>query len=46
MREEAARSSLAESVRKAAVNDGNPQSDLEQFFVLLKQIWSMAITHP
>ncbi len=38
IREEAARSSLAEALRKAAVNEGNPQTDLEQFFVLLKQM--------
>jgi hypothetical protein len=37
---------IREALRKAAVNEGNPQSDLEQFFVLLKQMWSMAITHP
>jgi hypothetical protein len=36
--EEAARSSLAEALRKAAVNEGNPQTDLEQFFGLLKQM--------
>ncbi len=38
IREEAARSSLAEALRKSAVNEGNPQTDLEQFFVLLKQM--------
>ena len=36
--EEAARSSLAEALRKAAVNEGNPQTDLETFFALLKQM--------
>jgi hypothetical protein len=36
--EEAARSSLAEALRKAAVNEGNPQTDLEQFFATLKQM--------
>jgi len=34
--EEAVRSSLAEALRKAAVNEGNPQTDLEHFFALLK----------
>lgn len=38
IREEAARSSLAEALRKAAVNEGNPQTDLETFFALLKQM--------
>jgi len=38
IREEAARSSLAEALRKASVNEGNPQTDLEQFFALLKQM--------
>lgn len=38
IREEAARSSLAEALRKAAVNEGNAQTDLEQFFALLKQM--------
>jgi hypothetical protein len=33
IRDEAARSSLAEALRKAAVNEGNSQSDLKQFFV-------------
>src|SRR5438270_7987048 len=42
IREEAARSSLAGALRKAAVNEGNPQTDLEQFVALPKQ---MAITH-
>ena len=38
IREEAARSSLAEALRKAAVNEGSPQTDLETFFALLKQM--------
>ena len=38
IREEAARSSWAEALRKAAVNEGNPQTELEQFFALLKQM--------
>jgi hypothetical protein len=38
IRGEAARSSLAEVLRKASVNEGNPQTDLEQFFALLKQM--------
>jgi phage/plasmid primase-like uncharacterized protein len=38
IREEAARSSLTEALRKAAVNEGNAQTDLEQFFALLKQM--------
>ena len=38
IREEAARSSLAEALRKAAGNEGNPQTDLEQFFALLKEM--------
>src|SRR6202041_1905228 len=37
IREEAAGSSLAEVLRKAAANEENPQTDLERFFVLLKQ---------
>jgi hypothetical protein len=36
--EEATRSSLAEALRKAAVNEGNPQTDLERFFALLKEM--------
>jgi hypothetical protein len=38
IREEAAGSSLAEVLRKAAANEENPQTDLERFFVLLKQM--------
>ena len=38
IREEAARSSLAKALRKAAVNEGSPQTDLETFFALLKQM--------
>jgi Gluconate 2-dehydrogenase subunit 3 len=38
MREEAMGSSLAEALRKAAVNEENPTTDLERFFVLLKQM--------
>jgi hypothetical protein len=36
--EEATRLSLAEALRKAAVNEGNPQTDLERFFALLKEM--------
>ena len=38
MREEAMGSSLAAALRKAAVNEENPTTDLERFFVLLKQM--------
>ena len=38
IREETARSSLAEALRKAAANEGDPQTVLEQFFTLLKQM--------
>ena len=38
MREEANRSSLTEAVQKAAANEENPTTDLERFFVLLKQM--------
>jgi hypothetical protein len=38
MREEANRSSLSEAVQLAAANEENPTSDLERFFVLLKQM--------
>lgn len=38
MREEAALSSLPEALRKAAVNEANPKTDLERFFVLLKEM--------
>ena len=36
--EEATGSSLAEALRKAAVNEENPQTDLERFFALLKEM--------
>jgi Gluconate 2-dehydrogenase subunit 3 len=36
IRGEAMGSSLAEALRKAAVNEDNPQTDLERFFVSLK----------
>jgi hypothetical protein len=36
--EEATRSSLAEALRKAASNEGNPETDLERFFASLKQM--------
>jgi Gluconate 2-dehydrogenase subunit 3 len=38
IREEAAGSSLAEALHKAAANEENPTTDLERFFVLLKQL--------
>jgi len=38
IREEAKNSSLAEALRTAAVNEGNPTNDLERFFVVLKQM--------
>ena len=38
MRDEANRSSLSEALRRAAANEENPTSDLERFFVLLKQM--------
>jgi Gluconate 2-dehydrogenase subunit 3 len=38
MREEAMGSSLAEALHKAAANEDNPQTDLERFFVSLKQM--------
>jgi Gluconate 2-dehydrogenase subunit 3 len=38
IREEAAGSSLAEALRRAAINEENPTTDLERFFVLLKQM--------
>ena len=38
MREEAAGSSLADALRRAAANEENPTTDLERFFVLLKQM--------
>ena len=38
IREEAMGSSLAEALRRAAANEENPKTDLERFFVLLKQM--------
>jgi hypothetical protein len=38
IREEAVGSSLAEALRRAAVNEENPKTDLDRFFVLLKQM--------
>jgi Gluconate 2-dehydrogenase subunit 3 len=38
MREEANRSSLTEALERAAAKEENPTSDLEHFFVLLKQM--------
>src|SRR5580698_5280468 len=38
IREQAAGSSLAEALRRAAANEENPTTDLERFFVLLKQM--------
>jgi hypothetical protein len=38
VQEEAARSSLAEALRKAATNEENPKTELERFFVLLKEM--------
>jgi hypothetical protein len=38
IREEAATSSLTEALRKAAVNEEKPTTDLERFFVVLKQM--------
>ena len=38
IRENAMGSSLAEALRKAAANEENPKTDLERFFVLLKQM--------
>jgi Gluconate 2-dehydrogenase subunit 3 len=38
IREEAAGSSLAEALRRAAANEENPKTDLDRFFVLLKQM--------
>ena len=38
IREQAKRSSLAEALRWAALNEENPTTDLERFFVLLKQM--------
>jgi hypothetical protein len=38
MREQAMRSSLPEALRTAAANEENPTTDLERFFVMLKQM--------
>ncbi len=38
MREDAKGSSLADAVRRASANEENPNTDLERFFVLLKQM--------
>jgi Gluconate 2-dehydrogenase subunit 3 len=38
IREQATASSLAEALRTAAANEENPNTDLERFFVLLKQM--------
>jgi hypothetical protein len=38
IRVEATGSSLAEALRRAAANEENPKTDLERFFVLLKQM--------
>jgi Gluconate 2-dehydrogenase subunit 3 len=38
IREEATGSSLDEALHRAAANEENPKSDLERFFVLLKQM--------
>jgi hypothetical protein len=38
MREEAKRSTLTEALHRAAANEENPATDLERFFVLLKQM--------
>jgi hypothetical protein len=38
IREEAARSSLDEALRKASNHEGNPQTDLERFFAALKEM--------
>jgi Gluconate 2-dehydrogenase subunit 3 len=38
MREEANRSSLPEALRTSAANEENPTTDLERFFVMLKQM--------
>jgi hypothetical protein len=37
-REEAAKSSLAETLARAAAGEANPQSDLERFFVTVKEM--------
>jgi hypothetical protein len=38
MRDEATHTSMAEAMQKAAANEENPTTDLENFFVLLKQM--------
>jgi Gluconate 2-dehydrogenase subunit 3 len=38
IREEAVDSSLEEALRRAAANEENPKTDLDRFFVLLKQM--------
>ncbi len=38
LRQEAARSSLAEALAKAAENEGRPQTELEHFFAALKEM--------
>jgi hypothetical protein len=38
LRQEAARSSLAEALAKAAENEGHPQTELEHFFAALKEM--------
>jgi hypothetical protein len=38
IREEAQRSSLAEALRKAAMDEANPKTELERFFALLKDM--------
>jgi Gluconate 2-dehydrogenase subunit 3 len=38
IREDAVGSSLAEALRRAAANEENPKTDLDRFFVLLKQM--------
>jgi hypothetical protein len=38
IREEATQSSLVNALRKAASNEGNPQTDLERFFAVLKEM--------
>jgi hypothetical protein len=38
IRQEAMDSSLAEALRRAAINEENPTTDLQRFFVLLKQM--------
>jgi Gluconate 2-dehydrogenase subunit 3 len=38
MREEAGHSSLADALHKASLNEDDPKSDLDRFFVVLKQM--------